>query len=365
MTAGNLTLLHLEYCTYCPKMCRHACPVSTTTGHEPYIPQAKMSTLGLARKGHVPWTAADTEPIWACTGCRQCTEYCAHGVAPGATLFAGRAEAVRRGAGHPALEKYPERFRARDERLKKKARAALPRERFAEEAQVGLWPGCDAIDKDPADVRAQLDLLDRLGETHVRLVDADRTCGGYPLLAAGHPDVFRWHAGRVAHELQRYRTVVMSCSACVYAVRVLYPAEGVRVSCEVKHVSEYLATFADRIPAPATRAKVAYHDPCYLARHLGVVDQPRKVLSRVAEVRELEWSGRDTECCGGGGVLPKTMPDVADAMARRRLEQAVAAGCGTVVTSCGTCKHMLARNAPEGVEVRDLVELVASRVAGV
>src|SRR6266536_4285468 len=28
----------------------------------------------------------DALPIWACTGCRACTEYCAHGVEPAAIL---------------------------------------------------------------------------------------------------------------------------------------------------------------------------------------------------------------------------------------------------------------------------------------
>ena len=28
----------LDDCTFCPKMCRHACPVSTTTGKESQIP---------------------------------------------------------------------------------------------------------------------------------------------------------------------------------------------------------------------------------------------------------------------------------------------------------------------------------------
>ena len=357
---ANLTLTHLEYCTYCPKMCRHACPVSTTSGHETVIPQAKMATLNLARKGVVPWTAEATEPIWACTGCRQCTEYCAHGVEPGPTLFAGRAEATKRGAGHPALERYPERFRAREERLRKRARAALPEGRFAEEAQVALWPGCDAVDKGDGDVRATLALLDRLGEGHVRIAWTDNLCGGYPLLAAGHPDVFRWHAGRVAGELARYRKVVMSCSACVHALRVLYPAEGVRVAPEVLHVSEYLAPLAERVPRKPA-GPVYYHDPCYLARWVGVMEPPRQLLARVAEVREFAWARRDTECCGGAGVLPKTMPDVADGMARRRLREVADAGGGVVATSCATCKHMLERNAPPGVEVRDVVELVEER----
>jgi Fe-S oxidoreductase len=354
----------LDHCTYCPKMCRHSCPVSTTDAIESHTPGAKMTTLNLVRKGQGSWDRPSTEPLWACTGCRHCSDYCALGNEPGTTLFAGRAEAVKRGAGHPSLERYPDRFRAREERLAKHAKATFPRDAFAEEAQVALWPGCDALDKGEGDVRAQLQLLRRLGMDHVRLVDADRVCGGYPLLAAGHPDSFRWHATRVAKELTRYRTVVMSCSACVYALRTLYPAEGVTISSEILHIAELLAPMSQRIEPIAAEKPVWYHDPCYLARYVSVTEQPRQVLARVAEVREFGWSHRDTECCGGGGMLPKTMPAVADEMARRRLAEVAEAGGGTVVTSCGTCKHILARSAPMGVEVRDLVEFVEEKSRG-
>ena len=42
----------LDDCTFCPKMCRHACPVSTASGRETYIPQAKMDRLNQLRLGH-------------------------------------------------------------------------------------------------------------------------------------------------------------------------------------------------------------------------------------------------------------------------------------------------------------------------
>src|SRR5262249_12196439 len=141
-----------------------------------------------------------------------------------------------------------------------------------------------------------------------------------------------------------------------------YPAEGVHVASEIRHVSEYAAELAERLPASsALGPAVYYHDPCYLARYAGVTEPPRRLLGRVAEAREFAWTRKDTECCGGGGLLPKTMPAVADAMAWRRLDEVVQAGGGTVVTSCAACKHMLARNAPEGVEVRDLIEYVEAR----
>src|SRR5262249_31196562 len=104
----------LDYCTFCPKMCRHACPVSTASGRETYIPQVKMDGLNQLRLGRSGWTADSTDPLWACTGCRHCTAYCDHGNEPGMVLFTGRAVSVARGVPHPALAGYSERFRARE-----------------------------------------------------------------------------------------------------------------------------------------------------------------------------------------------------------------------------------------------------------
>ena len=345
-------------------MCRHACPVSNASGRETLIPQAKMARLNQAVKGNVPWTAASTEPIWGCTGCRECTNYCEHGNEPGLVLLAGRAEAQRRGAGHPKLEAYPDRFRNRDERLVRQLRKRVPSQRISDDALVGFWPGCDAADKAMNDVVDTFDLFDRIGAEHVRMVAAEQACAGYPLLAAGYPEMFRWHAAKVAKALSRFQTVVVNCSACVYAMRALYPAEGVELGCQVMAMSEYLAQQRREIPRPAEKKRVYYHDPCYLARYAGVIDEPRAVLSRVAEVRELSWHGRETECCGGGGLLAKTMPDVADAMARRRLAEVASRGGGTVVTSCGTCSFMLKQNAPDGVEVRDLPRALLELIGG-
>jgi Fe-S oxidoreductase len=165
----------------------------------------------------------------------------------------------------------------------------------------------------------------------------------------------------VAAELSRYRTVVMSCSACLHLLRAVYPAEGIHLVAEVLHLSEYLEPFLARFSAGASRTPVWYHDPCYLARHEKVIEPPRKLLARVAEVRELAWSREDTECCGGGGLLPKTMPLVADEMARRRLREVAQGGGGTVVTSCGTCRYMLEKNAPPGVKVADLGAFLEER----
>src|SRR5262249_13225838 len=98
-------------------MCRHACPVSTASGRETFIPQVKMDRLNQLRLGRNAWTTDSVDPIYACTGCRHCTMYCDHDNEPGLVLLAGRAAAMQKGVAHPALTGYSERFRARERRL--------------------------------------------------------------------------------------------------------------------------------------------------------------------------------------------------------------------------------------------------------
>lgn len=348
----------LDYCTFCPKMCRHACPVSTASGRETYIPQVKMDRANQLRLGHSPWAAEETDPLWACTGCRHCTMYCDHGNEPGLVLLAARAAAVSKGVPHPALTGYSERFRAREQRLSTQLAAMFP-EHMATEGELGFWPGCDEIDKGAADIAAAMALFERVGLDQVKIVESPQACAGYPLLAAGHRDLFRWHAGRVAASLRGFRRVAINCSACLYAMRAQYAAEGVNLQTEIVSIAEILAPAAQNLACALTRRSVYYHDPCYHARYNDVVDQPRRALSQLAEVRELAWNRSDTECCGGGGLLPKTMPAIADQMARRRLAEVQSAGGGMVVTSCATCAFMLKRNAPPSVEVANLPTAMA------
>jgi fumarate reductase (CoM/CoB) subunit B len=348
----------LDYCTFCPKMCRHACPVSTASGRETYIPQVKMDRLNQLRLGRASWTADATDPLWACTGCRHCTMYCDHGNEPGLVLFTGRAAAAARGASHPALAGYSERFRAREQRLSAQL-AQLFEPWLATTGEIGYWPGCDAIDKAASDIAAALALFERVGLDGVRIVDAPQACAGYPLLAAGHRDLFRWHAGRVASALRGFGKVAINCSACLYALRAQYPAEGVNLRTEIISLADLLAPAAANLACPLTRRSVYYHDPCYHARYNGVIEQPRRALSQLAELRELTWNRTDTECCGAGGLLAKTMPAIADQMSKRRLAEVHSSGGGMVVTSCASCAFMLRRNAPPSVEVANLATAMA------
>ena len=69
----------LELCTFCPRLCRHLCPVSLATGREAATPTAKITAVYLARRGALP-SARARQAAGLCTSCGACTEHCAHNV---------------------------------------------------------------------------------------------------------------------------------------------------------------------------------------------------------------------------------------------------------------------------------------------
>ncbi|HEX6837232.1 MAG TPA: (Fe-S)-binding protein [Polyangia bacterium] len=343
----------LSYCTYCPKLCRHTCPVSNAEAKETLTPRDKMATMRLLSRAEVPRTVEQSEPLYGCTGCGACTDFCLHKVEPGQVLFRGRAEAERDGRAHPALHDFAARFAGRSTSAAKKTRAVVPEAKRPSEAQIAFFPGCDAPELAPT----MLELCERIGAEYVGVADGEHGCAGYPLFAAGRFDAFRIHAERMARQLAGYARVVVNCPACVWAMRTQYKEYGVPLAPTIEHTSEFLEGYIERIPIGKKRAAAFYQDPCYLGRWLGVYEAPRRLAARaVDEVREFSRARNEAGCSGGGGLLPTTMPDAARAIADQRLGEVREARVSTVVTACPTCKRQLAR---DDVQAIDLVELLA------
>ena len=119
--------------------------------------------------------------------------------------------------------------------------------------------------------------------------------------------------------------------------------------------------FVERLPVKQRREPTFYHDPCHLGRWMGVYEPPRRLLRKTMDdVREFSRSRNQSECSGGGGLLPATMPEAADAIASARLTEVKQAGASTVVSSCPTCTRRLNR---DGVQALDLIEVLAQAVA--
>ena len=113
----------------------------------------------------------------------------------------------------------------------------------------------------------------------------------------------------------------------------------------------------------------AYHDPCYLGRHNGVYDDPRKVLDAIPGLKRVEMKrSRDRSfCCGGGGLMLFYEPQEEQRMGVLRVRMAVDAGANVIVTACPFCMANLEDAVKvaglEGqVSVQDLTELVDQQI---
>ncbi len=339
-------------CAHCPKLCRHACPVSTVEARETTTPWGKMTSLHHVAYGNLGLEAPYAATWYACTGCMRCRSYCEHGNEVGDTLVAGRAEAVAARVAPRAAYDVIERHAARQARAATAA-AAIFAEHQDPSASVVYVPGCTACVKSPEDARAGHRLVEALARAPARV--AAGSCCGLPLLDAGDRDGFLSAAERFLAAIGAPDLVVFGDPGCLHALERTAPALGLAHDLELLHVSELAARHLGRLGRVEVEGPVRYHDACRLGRGLGVYEAPREALARVLgrPPDELYQNRAFAECSGAGAQLPRVYPETSAAIADDRLASHRDAGGGTLVTACpGAAARLKSRpGAPEVVEL--------------
>jgi Fe-S oxidoreductase len=350
MTARRLNVLGerraaLEMCGYCPKLCRSTCPVSEAEASEALIPWGKMSLAWYVARGDLAPDRDVARVAWGCTGCHACRERCEHENPVAATLVAARAVFRAEGLAPPGSDAVARRFEARRERLAERARSL----RVASESSgVAFLAGCGylALRGPEAEdgVRAARALF---GAVHV--LDG---CCGLPLEEAGRPAAADELERALVRSLEGRRLIVLD-AGCAERLR--------HVGAET--LVEAAARRSARLGPVELAGPVRWHDPCRLARGLGVVDEPRHVLERAlgAPPAEFERRGRESQCSGAGGLLPFALPKTARAIARAKLDEHARLGGGTLVTACATS---LAWFRAQRASVLDLATILARSLSG-
>jgi L-lactate dehydrogenase complex protein LldE len=106
--------------------------------------------------------------------------------------------------------------------------------------------------------------------------------------------------------------------------------------------------------------KIGYHPSCHLARELGVVDEPRRLITHVAGA-ELVPMDFAEQCCGFGGTFAVKYPQISDAMLQKKILGLKRAGAETLVSCDAGCLLQLAgrlHRLGESVRVMHLAELL-------
>ncbi|MFH2048223.1 MAG: (Fe-S)-binding protein [bacterium] len=91
--------------------------------------------------------------------------------------------------------------------------------------------------------------------------------------------------------------------------------------------------------------KVAYHDPCNIARTRWIVNQPREILKSFCKnYVEMTPNGEDNICCGGGGgtvSLDEIRSYRTTVGGKLKADQIRKSGCTILVAPCANCKKQL------------------------
>ena len=114
---------------------------------------------------------------------------------------------------------------------------------------------------------------------------------------------------------------------------------------------------------------MTFHDPCYLGRHNGEYEAPRRLIEAIPglEMIEMGHCRANGYCCGGGGGeiwnSGFTREHVDERLSEVRVREAVAAGADVLAVCCpfevSLFEDAVKSTGHQGqLEVRDIVELM-------
>lgn len=186
---------------------------------------------------------------------------------------------------------------------------------------------------------AMLKIFDKLGIP----VDCptDQTCCGQPAFNAGYRKQAKIAARRFIEIFENKEAIVCPSGSCVAMVRHHYPQlfdgeprwqrRAEAVAAKTYELSQYLVDVLgiDELGARYS-GKLTYHDSCHALRTLGIQQQPRQLIAKIAGAELVEMNESE-RCCGFGGSFAVKYPDISTAMVADKADNIIATGADAVV----------------------------------
>jgi len=272
--------------------------------------------------------------LFTCTSCQACWKVCPKGIEiPGKAIEKLRALANKKGLTLPRHLEVAQLVRETGRSIVRTEPTFLEDSPDTIEpdgpvkATVGFFVGCMYNGRLPATARDAMEVLKRNG---IRVViPKEQVCCGSPLIRTGQIDFIETIKKRNidAFVFRNIDTVLTMCAGCGSTLKRDY-----KTPFRVMDINEVLTKYGIEPPARLP-VKVTYHDPCHLLRGQGIRDEPRELITRVADLVEMP-----SVCCGSGGGVRSGMPDVAAALAENRRMEIEKTGADIVVSSCPFCE---------------------------
>jgi len=323
------------------------------------------------------------EAVWACTSCGACVDICPVGNEPMRDILDIRRSLVLMQNSFPRQLETAFRGMERNanpwnisqtDRLKWAAGLDVPTIETNPNPDLLWWVGCAAATDARAQktARAFAAILNAAGVNYAVLGQSER-CTGDSARRAGREDLFFTLASSNVEILNAVRAarIVTTCPHCLHTLKNEYPAFGgtYDVIHHTQLINELVAAGKIRVRHDVDATKVTFHDPCYLGRHNGTLDAPRDALESAGLVTvEMPRHAAKSFCCGAGGAqMWKEEEAGSGRVNAARFQEAATTGANTLAVGCPFCLTMLtdaAKGSGSQMQVQDIAELVADRVAG-
>ncbi len=383
-------LLELDACTQCGE-CLNACPVQEVTGNPAISPPEKIrmfkeiirATEGLKARlfgrGDIDRRLLEefTKAVFECTTCGACGQQCTVGIFTQRLWPALRREMVRRGLGPLGVQANIPKVIERTGNPYDKP----PGERFSpwfpesvkvvERADIGYYAGCTSAYEAQPRVRGDALVLGAVGEAFTMLPAEEEVCCGFPLFITGQHDQLEDLTKRLvsAYKARRVKTLLCSCPCCVNMMSRDWPIfYGKELPFKIRHVTQFVSDALKNgglSIGTELKERLIYHDPCYLSRGVGIIEEPRFILRNIPGVELIEFDrhGLNSRCCGAGGAARKVFHENAVAMGRLTIDEAVEKKADRLVINCPACyakMHEAMEGHDKQIRITDIMELLAN-----
>jgi Fe-S oxidoreductase len=324
------------------------------------------------------------QELWACTTCMACVQECPVNIEHVDAIVDMRRNLVLMESAFPPEVQTV--FRNLENNFTPWAFSAssradwaegmdIPRIADAPDAEVLFWVGCaGSYDARYKKVTQAFAGLMKMAGIRFAILGTEEKCTGDPARRIGNEYLAQMLIKENVQTLNTHkvRTIVTTCPHCFNSLMNEYPDFGGRY--EVVHHTDYLWKLVEegRIKiSPAEKAKITYHDSCYLGRYNRIYDSPRETLRAIPglEIAEMKRSRSRGLCCGAGGGQMWMEEKEGKRVNIERTEEALALEPDVIGTACPFCMTMMtdgvkAKEAAESVKVKDIAEILFEAVGG-
>ena len=347
------------------------CPVwKNSSGFETSFMRGRIQVALALLDGTLEKTPENTEALFTCTLCGNCTEICAAEFDPAECL-----EKVRAVLNdipnevHDAIAEKIMQYNNPYEEDKGIKRNWVKEVGFEVPSGGDMlyYTGCTAGIRLPNIAKSTAKILKAAG-IDFAVLEEEPCCGSVMLRTGRREDAVK-NAEKLVEVIENSgaKKILVTCAGCLKTLRDDYPKLGFKLP-EVQHVTEALQEIVQgkklKLKPLGKDIRVTYHDPCHLSRAAGVYDDPREIIRSIpgVELVEMETNRNAAMCCGAGGGLRSYDAELSKRMAADRVKSAIDIDAEIIATACPFCENNLEAGAKQiGSKIRvvDVVDLLA------